>query len=765
MGGGGGGQQLLLQAPGLLQGGVQALARIITTTHKASQLAITSSRSSSRSSRSSSYMRKQLTSSPDLIVVACRACSRGPNLRSCRQTGKKLRARERVPARRRRRGEFYHVVACSSAESGIAETVSDPAPSLSFQHASDGHGSDAGGVEDQQLQFYTEAGGIEVVRSLEEAEKEVLKAVSELDHDQTTAAPLNALELLPEEEEEEEEEESEEAAEAHEEMAAAAAAAAEEQNLVGEQFHLLRTLEQPTSAVAAAVMVAQVAEALKEADEQQQLESQEEEDEDEDEAYVSTSSTGQQEQEQQQQLVHVRVQELVPGKGMLAQMWDIIVFAGPALGIWLSGPIMSLIDTSVIGQSSSLELAALGPGTVLCDNLCYVFMFLSVATSNLIATALAQKDEAEAAGHLSRLLFVAVTCGIAMAILTQFGVDRLLQGFVGVENADMIPAARVYVQIRALAWPAVLVGLVSQSASLGMQDSWGPLKSLAIASGVNLTGDILLCTVMGYGIAGAAWATMASQYVAAYLMMKSLHDRGYNVMAISSPSWKEFVHMVNLAAPILLTMISKVTFYTLITYLATTLGAIALAAHQVMVGICYLCSVWGEPLAQTAQSFMPAFIHGTDRNLKQARSLLGLLMLMGVIVGFSVGCMAISVPWFFPQIFTKDLAIIAQMQSVTLPLFCSLVITPPTHALEGTLLAGRDMRFLGLSMTACFCGGSIVLLTFHNLGLGLQGSWWTLAAFQWARFLYSYARLSSSQSILRDPIISYEAEEPVLTPT
>ncbi len=385
MGGGGGGQQLLLQAPGLLQGGVQALARIITTTHKASQLAITNnSRSSSRSSRSSSYMRKQLTSSPDLIVVACRACSRGPNLRSCRQTGKKLRARERVPARRRRRGEFYHVVACSSAESGIAETVSDSAPSLSFQHASDGHGSDAGGVEDQQLQFYTEAGGIEVVRSLEEAEKEVLKAVSELDHDQTTAAPLNAPELLPEEEEEEEE--SEEAAEAHEEMAAAAAAAAEEQNLVGEQFHLLRTLEQPTSAVAAAVMVAQVAEALKEADEQQQLESQEEEDEDEDEAYGSTSSTGQQEQQQQQQLVHVRVQELVPGKSMLAQMWDIIVFAGPALGIWLSGPIMSLIDTSVIGQSSSLELAALGK----IPNLLEQILFVSQANPFCLLTALLQ---------------------------------------------------------------------------------------------------------------------------------------------------------------------------------------------------------------------------------------------------------------------------------------------------------------------------------------------------------------------------------------
>jgi hypothetical protein len=47
-------------------------------------------------------------------------------------------------------------------------------------------------------------------------------------------------------------------------------------------------------------------------------------------------------------------------KSLIEQVKDIVVFAGPALGIWLSGPIMGLIDTAVIGQSSSLELAALG---------------------------------------------------------------------------------------------------------------------------------------------------------------------------------------------------------------------------------------------------------------------------------------------------------------------------------------------------------------------------------------------------------------------
>lgn len=32
-----------------------------------------------------------------------------------------------------------------------------------------------------------------------------------------------------------------------------------------------------------------------------------------------------------------------------------------------------------------------GPGTVFCDNTSYVFMFLSIATSNLVATALARQ--------------------------------------------------------------------------------------------------------------------------------------------------------------------------------------------------------------------------------------------------------------------------------------------------------------------------------------------------------------------------------------
>ncbi|XP_020517237.1 protein DETOXIFICATION 46, chloroplastic isoform X1 [Amborella trichopoda] len=391
------------------------------------------------------------------------------------------------------------------------------------------------------------------------------------------------------------------------------------------------------------------------------------------------------------------------------QMKDIVMFAGPATGLWVCGPLMSLIDTAVIGQSSSLELAALGPATVVCDYLGYVFMFLSIATSNLVATAIATKDRKEAQQHISMLLFVAFTCGMGMLLFTKFFGTQLLTAFTGSKNIHMVPAANTYVQIRGLAWPAVLVGLVAQSVSLALKDSWGPLKVLAIASLVNGIGDVVLCSLLGYGIAGAAWATMVSQIVAGFMMIDSLNKMGFDAYSMSFPSSTELLLIFKLAAPVFVTMTSKVAFYSLLTYFATSMGTVTIAAHQVMVGVYCMCTVWGEPLSQTAQSFMPELICGVHRNLAQARTLLKSLIIIGSLSGLILGSIGTLFPWLCPYIFTNDHDVIREMHKVLLPYFVALMVTPPTHSLEGTLMAGRDLRFLSLSMTGCFFGCGILL--------------------------------------------------------
>ncbi|KAF5751071.1 putative DNA-damage-inducible protein f [Tripterygium wilfordii] len=370
-----------------------------------------------------------------------------------------------------------------------------------------------------------------------------------------------------------------------------------------------------------------------------------------------------------------------------------------------------------------------GPATVLCDYISYMFMFLSIATSNLVATSLARQDKNEVQHQISILLFLALACGFFMLLFTKFFGPWMLTAFTGPKNLDIVPAANTYVQIRGLAWPAVLVGWVAQSASLGMKDPWGPLKALAVASAINGIGDVVLCSLLGYGIAGAAWATMVSQVVAGYMMIEALNKKGYNGYAFSVPSSNELLTIFGLAAPVFLTMTAKVAFYTLIIYFATSMGTHTVAAHQVMLQTYSMSTVWGEPLSQTAQSFMPELLYGANRSLEKARMLLKSLVMIGATLGLALGIIGTSVPWLFPYIFTPDQKVIQEMHKVLIPYFLALVVTPSTHSLEGTLLAGRDLKFISLSMSGCFAFGALVLMEYREIREKLVpfGEWFTVS--------------------------------------
>ncbi|MCD9641902.1 hypothetical protein HAX54_028384, partial [Datura stramonium] len=173
---------------------------------------------------------------------------------------------------------------------------------------------------------------------------------------------------------------------------------------------------------------------------------------------ISSSNSFPSDEADEEQVEAVTVREEISevnskGKGefsgnesIWAQMVEIVKFSGPAVGLWLCGPLMSLIDTAVIGQGSSIELAALGPGTVFCDNTSYVFMFLSIATSNLVATALAKLDKNEVQHQISILLFIGLACGVVMFIFTRLFGTWGITAFTGANNTEIINAANTYVQ-------------------------------------------------------------------------------------------------------------------------------------------------------------------------------------------------------------------------------------------------------------------------------------------------------------------------------
>ena len=68
-------------------------------------------------------------------------------------------------------------------------------------------------------------------------------------------------------------------------------------------------------------------------------------------------------------------------------------FALPALGIYLTNPLMSNIDNAFVGRTAGTQaLAAMSPGTTLSDLLLMMFSFLGRATTGVVSRAYKLKD-------------------------------------------------------------------------------------------------------------------------------------------------------------------------------------------------------------------------------------------------------------------------------------------------------------------------------------------------------------------------------------
>ena len=196
------------------------------------------------------------------------------------------------------------------------------------------------------------------------------------------------------------------------------------------------------------------------------------------------------------------------GPGML----ELARFTLPTLSALLSSEVMSVIDTAVVGASSSKELAALGPAIMLTDSSAYLFFWLNVACTNLVASALAKDDAEEAFKSVSDTLWCGAFIGVAMSVALFFFGPAALMALTRKAPETLAPAT-TYLKIRLLTLPALILTMVLQAACTGSKDAVAPLIAVVAGGLLNLFGDILLVSKLHWGIAGAAIATCVSQAV------------------------------------------------------------------------------------------------------------------------------------------------------------------------------------------------------------------------------------------------------------
>lgn len=349
---------------------------------------------------------------------------------------------------------------------------------------------------------------------------------------------------------------------------------------------------------------------------------------------------------------------------------------------------------------------------------------------------------------LSDAVGLSILLGGGLAAFMWWGGPPCAAGLAGAASADIVPHAVTYIRWRAIAAPAAVVSFAVQAFFLAARNTRVPLAAAVFAAGANMVGDVALVCGAGLGIAGAAAATVAAQFVAtAYLVARLGRPLGGAAPAGWTPRlvWRPpspaaASAFLSYAGPVVALLGATVALYTFLSKVAATGGPSAAAAHHLAISSFLLFACAGDAVSAGAQAWLPAAIGTPVRARRVAAALLRAGMTAGAAnVAVVGGVLAASA-----RVFTSDAAVAGALTRVAPLVALTLGLHTASMATEGMLLAGRDLTYQAVANA--FNVGVCVFAVKRLGGTtpSLTTVWSVLCLFQGLRLLLNGGRLWGS---------------------
>jgi len=412
----------------------------------------------------------------------------------------------------------------------------------------------------------------------------------------------------------------------------------------------------------------------------------------------------------------------------------ILALALPALGALAADPLVSLVDTAFVGQLGSVPLAALGINASIFAFAFIIFNFLAYGTTPMVGRAVGRGDRSGAAAVALQALTLAALVGVAALVLLQV-LAQPIATVMGATGALRDPTL-TYLRIRAFAGPAVLLMMAGHGIFRGFQDTRTPLLVSLGLNLVNLVLDPLLIFGLGWGLAGAAVATVTAQWVGAlwflWLLLGPRRTR-LGIDRLYLPALRTLVPLIRVGWDLSVRSIALVGTMTLATAVAARVGIVEVAAHQIAAQLWLFLALVVDALAIAAQALVSKYLGAHSRRSARAVANRTLVWGLGTGVILCVGFAAVAP--FLPYAFTSDEAVIAAVLAV----FPFVALLQPLNALvfagDGIMMGAEAFRYLALTMLLSAGGAAAVLLAVVPLGWGLPGVWWGLTTLMGLRAL------------------------------
>jgi MATE family multidrug resistance protein len=289
-----------------------------------------------------------------------------------------------------------------------------------------------------------------------------------------------------------------------------------------------------------------------------------------------------------------------------------------ALPIVLSNatiPILGAVDTAVVGQlGQAAPIGAVGIGAVILTTIYWVFGFLRMGTTGLVAQARGAGEVAETGALLMRGLMIAFAAGL-LFIAGQAGVFwaafRLAPA-----SAEVEALARSYLAIRIWGAPATIALYALTGWLIAMERT---RSVLVLQVGMNAANVVLAVSFVlgfGWGVPGVATATLISEWGGLLLGLWLCRA------AFAGSQWRDWGRVLDperlrrMAAvnrDILIRSVILQASFTSFLFLGAGLGDVTLAANQVLLQFLSITAYALDGFAFAAEALVGQTLGRHDR--------------------------------------------------------------------------------------------------------------------------------------------------------
>ena len=194
---------------------------------------------------------------------------------------------------------------------------------------------------------------------------------------------------------------------------------------------------------------------------------------------------------------------------------EILRLAIPNIISNISVPLLSTVDTALMGRISTLHIGAIGIGVMVFNFIYWNFGFLRMGTTGITAQAFGAKRENEMILSLLRAMLIGLVIAFVVLIF-QGGIERISFSLLNVSNKQ-VEIVSTYFNIRIWAAPATLSLYALMGWFFGMQNAIYPLILTILINILNIAFSYFFVFHWGMEAAGVAWGTVLAQYMGLFI--------------------------------------------------------------------------------------------------------------------------------------------------------------------------------------------------------------------------------------------------------